>query len=178
MNQLNVAEQLQLLAITPAALATVTGVTVGVDVSSFVGRGVIVLSSAAGTGTTPTLDAKLQEADTLGGTYTDVVGGGFTQLTTTAGLQRANIDLELVLREGIARFINNNLDVLAPNEIEKFKNVLLLKPKPLKNTKILEDIKEARKRGFQRISEDAEMFELAEQGLDDFISLTNNYETT
>ena len=40
-------------------------------------------------------------------------------------LQRANIDLELVLREGIARFINNNLDVLAPNEIEKFKNVCL-----------------------------------------------------
>ena len=94
MNQLNVAEQLQLLAITPAALATVTGVTVGVDVSSFVGRGVIVLSSAAGTGTTPTLDAKLQEADTLGGTYTDIVGGGFTQLTTAPGLQRFNIDLD------------------------------------------------------------------------------------
>ena len=44
-------------------------------------------------------------------------------------LQRANIDLELVLREGIARFINNNLDVLAPSEIEQFKNVLLVKNK-------------------------------------------------
>ena len=44
-------------------------------------------------------------------------------------LKRANIDLELVLREGIARFINNNLDVLAPNEIEQFKNVLLIKTK-------------------------------------------------
>lgn len=47
-------------------------------------------------------------------------------------LQRANIDLELVLREGIARFINNNLDVLAPNEIEQFKNVLLVKTKKRK----------------------------------------------
>lgn len=47
----------------------------------------------------------------------------------TLMLQRANIDLELVLREGIARFINNNLDVLAPSEIEKFKNVLLVKSK-------------------------------------------------
>jgi hypothetical protein len=44
-------------------------------------------------------------------------------------LKRANIDLELVLREGIARFINNNLDVLAPNELEEFKNVLLVKTK-------------------------------------------------
>lgn len=44
-------------------------------------------------------------------------------------LKRANIDLELVIREGIARFINNNLDVLAPSEIEQFKNVLLVKNK-------------------------------------------------
>lgn len=94
MNQINIAEQLQLVAIVPAALATVTGVSVGADVSSFVGRGVIVLSSAAGTGTAPTLDVKLQESDTLGGTYTDVVGGGFTQLTVAAGLQRFNIDLD------------------------------------------------------------------------------------
>lgn len=93
-------------------------------------------------------------------------------------LQRANIDLELVLREGIARFINNNLDVLAPNEIEQFKNVLLLKPKTLKEGKTFEVTKESRKRGFQRIAEDAEMFDLAEQGIDDFLTLTNNYETT
>ncbi len=37
---------------------------------------------------------------------------------------------------------------------------------------------EARARGFQRIAEDAEMVELANQGFDDFKTLTNNYETT
>ena len=52
-------------------------------------------------------------------------------------LQRANIDLELVLREGIARFINNNLDVLAPNEIEKFKHVLLVKTKKQRSNKAI-----------------------------------------
>lgn len=97
-------------------------------------------------------------------------------------LKRANIDLELVIREGIARFINNNLDVLAPNEIEQFKHVLLVKPNISNYLEIqnnpLKERKAARKKGFQRIAEDAEMFDLAEQGMDDFLTLTDNYETT
>lgn len=94
MNQINAAEHLQLLAIAATAAATVTAVSTGVDVTSFVGKGAIVLSSAAGTGTTPTLDVKLQESDTLGGTYTDVAGGAFTQVTGAPGLQKLAIDLD------------------------------------------------------------------------------------
>ena len=37
---------------------------------------------------------------------------------------------------------------------------------------------ETRARGFQRISEDAEMLDLANQGFEDFKTLTENYETT
>ena len=37
---------------------------------------------------------------------------------------------------------------------------------------------ETRARGFQRIAEDAEMLDLANQGFDDFKTLTNSYETT
>jgi hypothetical protein len=37
---------------------------------------------------------------------------------------------------------------------------------------------ETRAKGFQRIAEDAEMLDLANQGFDDFKKLTNNYETT
>lgn len=38
-------------------------------------------------GTTPTLDGKIQESDTSGGTYTDVSGATFTQVTATTNLQ-------------------------------------------------------------------------------------------
>ncbi len=38
--------------------------------------------------------------------------------------------------------------------------------------------KEDRKRGFQRIAEDDEMHELASQNMEDFLKITNNYETT
>ena len=37
---------------------------------------------------------------------------------------------------------------------------------------------ETRKQGFQRIAADAEMLDLAEQGMDDYLTLINDYETT
>src|SRR5262245_15878765 len=41
-------------------------------------------------GTTPTLDGKIQESDTLGGTYTDIAGATFTQVTASTNLQTIN----------------------------------------------------------------------------------------
>jgi hypothetical protein len=37
----------------------------------------------AGTFTTGTLDVKVQESDTSGGTYTDIAGAAFAQVTST-----------------------------------------------------------------------------------------------
>jgi hypothetical protein len=42
-------------------------------------------------GTTPTLDAKLQHSDD-NSTFVDVTGGGFTQVTTVAGRQKVVVD--------------------------------------------------------------------------------------
>ena len=42
---------------------------------------------------TPTLDVKLQESDTLGGTYTDIVGGAFTQFGAADSFQVLKLDI-------------------------------------------------------------------------------------
>jgi len=41
-------------------------------------------------GTTPTLDVKVQESDTSGGTYTDIAGATFTQVTAANKQQLIN----------------------------------------------------------------------------------------
>lgn len=64
------------------ALADVTGI--GVDVTGHNGKGAVILSSAIGTGTSPTLDVKIQDSATSGGTYVDVTGAAFTQVTDAA----------------------------------------------------------------------------------------------
>ncbi len=49
-------------------------------------------------GTTPTLDGKIQESDTSGGTYTDIAGATFTQVTATNNLQTIKIDVSAAKR--------------------------------------------------------------------------------
>lgn len=61
------------------------------------GMAVVYLDSAAGTGTSPTLDFKLQESDD-NSSWADVptgeiVGGAFTQVTTAASQQTRYVDL-------------------------------------------------------------------------------------
>ncbi len=56
----------------------------GVDVTGFEGWGRVDVSVTPVSGTTPTYDGKLQESDTLGGTYTDVSGAAIVQVTTGA----------------------------------------------------------------------------------------------
>lgn len=55
------------------------------DVREYVGDIAITLHSDAGTGTTPTLDGKIQDGDTSGGSFADVSGATFTQIDDTAG---------------------------------------------------------------------------------------------
>ena len=65
----------------------------GVDCSTLDGFAVAHLSVNAISGTTPTLDVKLQECDTVGGSYSDVAGGAFTQVTTVDGDQQLIIEI-------------------------------------------------------------------------------------
>lgn len=50
-----------------------------------------VLDVGTVTGTTPTLDVKLQESDTSGGTYSDISGATFTQVTASNNQQTIQV---------------------------------------------------------------------------------------
>lgn len=73
--------QANVIEVAPVATRTSTLTGSAVDVRKMEGKGQIVLMSAAGTGTNPTLDVKIQESSTSGGSYTDVSGATFTQVT-------------------------------------------------------------------------------------------------
>lgn len=74
---------------------TTTIAAAGVDCLALNGKAVAHLSVNAISGTTPTCDAKLQECDTQGGSYTDITGGAFTQVTTVDGDQEIVVDLSV-----------------------------------------------------------------------------------
>ena len=56
----------------------------GVDVSGLTGQVAVVLSATSAAGTSPTLDVKLQTSATADGTYADISGATFTQVTDAA----------------------------------------------------------------------------------------------
>lgn len=78
---------------TPAAV-TATANTTGVDRLNYAGTAAVVtLAVPAGTGTTPTLDAKIQDsADNS--TFADVSGAAFTQVTTALSIQHIALNLD------------------------------------------------------------------------------------
>lgn len=70
----------------PPVARTATGNATAVDTQPLLEAGAqkemrAVLDVGTVTGTTPTLDVKLQESDTSGGTYTDIAGATFAQKT-------------------------------------------------------------------------------------------------
>ena len=69
------------------AAKTSTATSSAIDLLEYDGDVLLILDSAAGTGSSPTLDIKLTECDTTGGTYTDLSGATFTQVTGSASLQ-------------------------------------------------------------------------------------------
>jgi hypothetical protein len=84
-------DKLQLTNLHATAARTTTGSATGVDVQARDGDLYLVLDSAAGTGTTPTLDVTVESSDTLGGAYTAITGAAFTRVTTTASQQSLTI---------------------------------------------------------------------------------------
>ena len=87
----------------PAASRTSTLTGTGIDVLEYEGVALVLLNASAGTGTSPTLDVKLQHSDD-DSTYEDVTSGTFSQVTDaaeTAGVKvmKLNVsDLKRYLR--------------------------------------------------------------------------------
>ena len=69
------------------AAVTSTATSSAIDLLEFDGDILLVLDSAAGTGSSPTLDIKLTNSDASSGTYTDLSGATFTQVTGSASMQ-------------------------------------------------------------------------------------------
>lgn len=78
------------------AVATTTNGP-AVDLRTYRGKVAVLLNIAAATaGTNPTMDVKIQDCDTSGGTFVDVAGLTGTQVTTADSLQAIAVDTELV----------------------------------------------------------------------------------
>jgi len=75
-----------------AARVSATGSQTGISIVDYIGTLKVVLSASKVSGTTPTLAVKLEESDTVGGTYTDVTGGGFTTLSDASGTETIHVD--------------------------------------------------------------------------------------
>jgi len=73
---------------------TSTETGTGIDMSLYEGMAVVVLNSSAKTaGTDPTLDVKLQSDPAVGGSYADITGATFAQITTVAGTEAIAINV-------------------------------------------------------------------------------------
>lgn len=68
--------------------STVTGT--GIDLLGF-NDAMITMEIGTVSGTAPTLDGKIQESDTIGGTYTDITGAVFTQVIASNSSQRIRV---------------------------------------------------------------------------------------
>jgi len=73
-----------------AKTSTVTGAAV--DTDGINGSVVFIQQVDTVSGTTPTLDGKIQDCDTSGGTYADVGGATATQVTASTNIQKIVVD--------------------------------------------------------------------------------------
>jgi len=79
----------------PAGPLTADENGTGVDVRELQDNGKIVLLVEAVSGTTPTCDARIQDCDTIGGTYADLSPAlAFAQITDADSQQAIDIDLD------------------------------------------------------------------------------------
>ena len=79
---------------------TSTATSSAIDLLEYDGDVLLVLDCAAGTGTSPTLDVKITNSDASSGTYTDLSGATFTQVTDSASMQTLVIN-----KDSAERFI-------------------------------------------------------------------------
>ena len=85
-------EKVTVVAGVATAAVTSTATSSSIDLLEYDGDVMLILDSAAGGGSSPTLDIKLTECATTGGTYTDLSGATFTQVTGSASMQTLAIN--------------------------------------------------------------------------------------
>ena len=85
-------EKLEVSSAVASASVNSTATSSAIDLLEFDGDVVLVLNCAAGTGSSPTLNIKVQDSDASGGTYTDLSGAAFTEVTTSASHQTLAIN--------------------------------------------------------------------------------------
>ena len=88
---LNALAQATGVELAPAASRTSTLTGTGIDVLEYEGVALVLLNASAGTGTSPTLDVKLQHSDD-DSTYEDVTSGAFSQVTDAAETAGVRLD--------------------------------------------------------------------------------------
>lgn len=79
-----------------AARVTTTANNTGVDISDYIGTIKLPLSVTAVSGTTPTLNCKIQDSDD-NSTYADVTGGAFTEVTTSDAFETLHLDTRALM---------------------------------------------------------------------------------
>ena len=110
-----------LVALAPAERVTANNNSTGIDISQYIGTLKIKLDAQNQAGTNPTLDVKIQESDTIDGTYTDVTDGEFTQVTDAAV---ADEDIILDTR-ALKKFIRTD-DVIGGTDTPSFDRAVTL----------------------------------------------------
>lgn len=88
-------------------IATVAADTLGsaIDLVDYEGEIVVALDCSAGV-SDDTCACKLKESATSGGSYTDVAGGAFTGVTTTASAEKLSLQSNEMMR-----FVKLDIDV-------------------------------------------------------------------
>lgn len=90
-------DKLALIAGHPTAARTATGQTSGIDLQTYDGDVVFLLDSAAGSGTSPTLNVTIEDsADNS--SFAAISGAAFTQVTGTASAQKLVINKDSARR--------------------------------------------------------------------------------
>jgi hypothetical protein len=88
------------------AVRTTTFTGTAFNLKDYIGNVVIVLHCALGTGNADnTLNAKIQHATTSGGSYSDVSGATFAQVTNAAGGSYQTISIDTRAAHGWIKFI-------------------------------------------------------------------------
>lgn len=84
----NLKDGVDLVTLFAVAARTSTANGTGADVLDYEGKATVILGSAAGSGTSPTLDVKVQDSDD-NSTFADIAGAVFTQVTGAGASNQA-----------------------------------------------------------------------------------------
>ena len=95
MSRANVGQDLTVTELLPLVDVTATANGTGIDIRQYSGKIAVIFQSAAGSGTNPTLDIHLEDSDAVGGSYVDISGATFTQVTDGADItQKIVVDAD------------------------------------------------------------------------------------